>query len=200
MGGNKMLIGITGGIGAGKSIVARILRTMGYPVYDCDYMARCIMNESEEVCNALRDKFGATLYVSGRLDRKMLAQIIFADKNSLKFVNGIVHRAVRQDMLDMAMSDAGNLFFVESAIMASSGLAEQCDLIWKVDAPEALRRQRALKRGGITEADLDNRINVQREEFKLLDDYRYVIIDNEKPLLPQIDYHLKALLGNCRVS
>ena len=200
MGGKKILIGLTGGIGAGKSVVARILRTMAYSVYDCDYMARRIMNESEEVRSALCDKFGANLYASGILDRRLLAQIIFSDKDSLKFVNGIVHKAVRRDMLDKSRSDAGNLFFVESAIMASSGLAEECDLIWKVDAPESMRRERALKRGGITETDLDNRIEVQREEFKLLDHYTYIVIDNEKPLLPQIEYYLKAALGNCRVS
>lgn len=188
------IVGVTGGIGAGKSVVSRILRTYGYSVYDCDYEAKCLMNNSPDLRGALTDKFGELLYVAGSLDRKMLAEIIFNDLTSLEYVNEVVHNAVRTEMLHRIESTAAELFFVESAILASSGLADLCEVIWYVDAPLEVRKARALARGGITEKDLDQRMAVQQHELEFMSGYKYVVINNDRPLLPQINHYLKELL------
>lgn len=163
----RKIIGITGGIGAGKSVVSRILRGLGYPVFDCDYEAKVLMGCNSELMRSLVELVGEATYSNGELDRAYLASVIFTDAEKRSAVNKLVHTAVRQEFQRRAQDTSG-LFFVEAAIMASSGLAALCDSVWVVDAPVELRFKRALERGGISPEDLSKRFESQSNELEIL--------------------------------
>lgn len=166
------VIGITGGIGAGKSVVSRILRLKGYPVYDCDSEARSLMESSEEILAALQGRFGEECILEcGGLNRGYIASRVFNDAEELTWLNALVHGAVREDVRDWVEVHASagkEILFVESAILYTSGLDKMCERIWLVTAPEEMRLERAMQRGGASEEDLRRRIESQRMEFDAL--------------------------------
>lgn len=189
-----MLIGITGGIGAGKSVVSRILRLKGFDVYDCDLRARELMESDEKILSALSGRFGERVIRDDRsLDRTLIAESVFSSDETRIWLNTLVHSAVRNDLERWYNSMAKDLCFVESAIMVTSELDRICDRIWLIDAPLQLRKERALKRGGITPENLDLRIASQRMEFDALPAEKTVIIENNdsSSLLTQIELLLK---------
>ncbi|MDE7414201.1 MAG: dephospho-CoA kinase [Muribaculaceae bacterium] len=177
------IIGLTGGIGAGKSVVSRVLRTMGYYVYDCDSEAKRIMQSSPEVKESLTTWFGEECYFpDGTLNRQYLASFLFATNGVLHRgkVNILVHRLVREDVERRSREVCGNStpVFVESAILYTSQLYRFCRNIWLVDAPEDLRFERALKRGGIDERSIRERMKAQQYEFDRLPGEKVEVIDN----------------------
>ena len=188
-----MMIGICGGIGSGKSVVSRILRLRGVPVYDCDLEAKRIMDTSEEVLDALNERYGdAVCPQGGPICRSELARRVFGSDEERLWLNGLVHSLVRKDVAlwHEALTVQGyQRCFVESAILATSGLAAMCDEVWLVTAPEDVRIARTLARDSISEEAVRSRIRTQREEEKLLDASALPvrIIDNsgKLPLLPQ---------------
>ena len=189
-----MLIGITGGIGAGKSVVSRILRLKGYQVYDCDSRAKTLMERSAAIYEPLIERYGAEVMDEETgLNRQMLAEKVFAIEEERLWLNALVHGAVRNDLTVWQMASAKEICFVESAIMVSSGLDRMCDRIWLVDAPLELRKARAMSRGGVTEENLDMRIRSQRFEFDNLpaDKVERIENDDSSSLLRQIDELLK---------
>ncbi|MDE6338183.1 MAG: dephospho-CoA kinase [Muribaculaceae bacterium] len=192
-----MLIGITGGIGAGKSVVSRILRLKGYPVYDCDLRARELMDNSSEIKSALCDRLGAAaLKPDGSIDRSFIASKVFASDDDRLWLNRLVHGAVREDLGLWTDRQEGDLCFVESAIMVSSGLDKMCDTIWLVDAPVEIRMRRAVARGGATAENIALRIEAQKGEFELLPEGKTVKILNADngSLLRQIDLKLESFM------
>lgn len=166
------LTGITGGIGSGKSVVSRILRLRGIPVYDCDLEAKRIMDSSGEVLHALHTRLGDEVCpAGGPICRPMLARHVFGDDEVRLWLNSLVHRLVRDDVALWAsrMEAAGHSrCFVESAILASSGLAAMCGEIWLVTAPEDERVARVARRDGADPTLIWQRIRSQREEDALL--------------------------------
>lgn len=166
------MIGITGGIGSGKSVVSRILRLRGLPVYDCDLEAKRIMDSSEEVLRALNERFGDEVCpAAGPICRPMLARHVFGDDEVRLWLNSLVHRLVRDDVAAWSrrMEAAGcSRCFVESAILASSGLAAMCDEIWLVTAPESERVARVASRDAADPDHIRRRIIAQKEEENLL--------------------------------
>lgn len=183
------LIGITGGIGAGKSIVSRVLRLKGYAVYDSDTEAKRLMDESIEIIESIRGRFGdECVECNGLLNRKEIAKRVFANEEDLRWLNSIVHSVVRADLCRWNECQKG-IRFVESAILHSSGLDELCKKIWIVDAPEELRLERAVGRGGIDRENIKHRMNVQREELSSIDREKCETILNfgDHSLLQQID-------------
>lgn len=187
-----ILIGITGGIGAGKSVVSRIFRLRGYPVYDCDSRAKILMEESELILGSLLDHFGEEYFTdNGRINRQALARLVFESEAERRWLNALVHAEVKRDLTLWAESEwkRHNGIFVESAILASSGLAEMCDKILLVEASEETRIQRALARGGISRENLMLRMEAQRQEFESLSSEKTTIINNDEDssLLSQIE-------------
>lgn len=166
------LIGITGGIGSGKSVVSRILRLRGEAVYDCDLEAKRIMDESEEVLTALNERFGDKVCpVGGPINRKALSRHVFGNDEHRLWLNSLVHRLVRVDIIlwqNQFEKSGASTVFVESAILASSGLAAICDEIWIVTAPEEERIERVKGRDGLDEEDIRKRIESQKEEERLV--------------------------------
>lgn len=189
------IIGITGGIGAGKSVVSRILRLKGHEVYDCDSEATRLMEDFPDLRSNLRDRFGEECYdTHGKLNRKFLASRIFCDSSHRDWVNSLVHKAVREDIARRA-EGVDSILFIESAIMVTSRLDGMCDEIWLVDAPEEVRIERAVERGGSRE-DISRRIKAQESEYESLPPGKTWVIENGKgsALLPQIDSLLENLI------
>lgn len=188
-GGFPRLIGITGGIGSGKSVVSRILALRGFTVYDCDTRARELMH-LEPLASRLREVAGPALFgPDGRLDRTYLSERLFADAALRCAVNLLVHSAVREDIVSFICGTARGPVFVESAIMAVSGLAGMASLIWVVDAPLEERIRRVMKRGpSLSREHIMLRVSSQRDEIDRLPASRLRRVDNSGtlPLLPQI--------------
>lgn len=156
-----MIIGITGGIGSGKSVIAKQLRKMGYSVYDTDSEAKRIIVEDATVREQMTALFGEEVYKDGVYQTSFVAQQVFADKNLLAKLNAIVHPAVKQDIISKFRSsgvtsepsapseplnnDSG-LFFIECAILFQAGFDVLCDKVVAVTAPEDIRLERVIAR------------------------------------------------------
>lgn len=175
------LIGICGGIGSGKSVVSRILRSFGYEVYDCDLEARRLMESSAEIKQRIRDEISAEVTDGvAAPDRKLLSQIVLADEGIRLLLNRIVHGAVREDLLSRLHSmEEGKLdkeekrgvLFVEAAVMAESGLAEMCDSIWLVEADREERIRRVMQRDGCSREHAEGWMRKQIAEERLIECY-----------------------------
>ena len=181
-------IGITGGIGSGKSVISRILKTMGYPVYDSDSWAKHLMNNHPNIRQTLINKFGIETYTPEGLNRTYLAQQIFNDKANLAFVNSIVHPTVCNHFMQWAANQHTEFVFIESAILFSSGLDTILDKVIYVNAPQQLRIQRAILRDNATAEAIAARINNQSHDNEYAHTHSDFIInnDNQTLIIPQL--------------
>ena len=150
-----MIIGITGGIGSGKSVIARQLRKMGYSVYDTDSEAKRIIVEDATVREQMTALFGEEVYKDDVYQTSFVAQQVFADKNLLAKLNAIVHPAVKADIiskfrslgvLSEPLKRNSGLFFIECAILFQAGFDVLCDKVVAVTAPEDIRLERVIAR------------------------------------------------------
>ena len=167
-----MMIGICGGIGSGKSVVSRILRLRGDAVYDCDLEAKRIMDSSDEVLTALNGRYGDDVCpAGGPICRPELSRRVFSSDEERLWLNSLVHRLIREDVErwhSLCMAEGRERCFVESAILASSGLAAMCGEIWLVTASEEVRVERVMQRDSLSEDAIRSRIRSQREEERLV--------------------------------
>ena len=181
-------IGLTGGIGSGKSIVAKAFEMLGVPVYVSDIEAKRLMNSNEGVRNKLIVRFGDDVYdADGDLNRKRLADIIFNDPDALKDINAIVHPAVREDF-KLWCKKYSHLAYViqESAILFDTGLYRNFDKIITVSAEEEIRIQRVLKRDSSARELVQKRIANQLPDVDRIQKSDFVIYNNNELVLPQI--------------
>lgn len=191
---STFLIAITGGIGSGKSVVSRVLRAMGYPVYDCDSQAKAIMDADAEIHRRLCSEIDAAVVTDGVIDRKRLAEIVFNDKAKLAVLNAIVHSAVKAHLAGWADAQPG-VAFVETAILFESGLNASVDAEWRVESPLELRIERTMKRNNLTRQQVEARIASQsrQPENPPLPPRTILVNDLYTALLPQIRTALRAL-------
>lgn len=201
--GHTTVIGIAGGIGSGKSTVSRILRLKGYEVYDCDYEAKQLMRPHLAVGRMMAEAFGnATFTDDGKLNRQYLAETVFNNPDKLHELNMLVHPAVKADLhkriqKQTEVDSSPSLLFIESAILATSGIIEFCDTAWYVEAPEELRISRVMARNGLKRDEVLKRIKAQQKEYITL--YRqapslHIINNNEScQLLDSINKLLENL-------
>ncbi len=185
---NKKLIGITGGIGAGKSIICSIIHATGYPVFYSDKAAKEILNSNEDVKTKIREIFGVEAYKNEELNRPFIAQKIFTDQNLLTAINNVVHPAVRQSFTNWAEKQTTTLVFNEAAILFETGAYKLYDATVLVTAPEAIRIERVMKRDHISAEAVHKRINKQwpdAEKENLAD--HVLINDNSTLLIPQVN-------------
>ncbi len=189
------VIALAGGIGVGKSVVSRMLRNMGYCVYDSDSAAKSIMDNSPVVKDFLVKKIHPqSVDAIGKINREIVASVVFSDEYRLKLLNGAVHKAVREDFRKWSnMRHDQNTLFIECAVLCESGLDGEVDAVWGVVAPEQLRVKRVCRRNSLAPAQVLARIKAQRDEADALGriDRSIVINDGMRPLLPQIE----SLLG-----
>ncbi len=182
-----MKIGITGGIGSGKTFICQLFKALAVPVYNADDEAKKLMNTDLRIRESLIAAFGEATYKDGMLDRAFLAQQIFSDKEKLELVNGIVHPIVIQAAKDWAEQQKARYSLKEAALLFESGSYKDLDYTILVTAPLSVRIQRVMERDGVTEEQVMERISKQltdEEKIKMAD---FIIInDGITPLLPQV--------------
>ena len=180
-------IGLTGGIGSGKSTVAKIFETLGIPVYYADTEAKRLMNSSETLKKVIRQNFGEATYENDQLNRKYLAGIVFNNPEKLELLNALIHPVTINDAEQWMQQQSAPYSIKEAALLFESGATENLDFIVGVYAPQALRIKRVMKRDGLTTDEIMKRINRQVNEemkMKLCD---FVITNDEQELLiPQV--------------
>ena len=159
-------VAITGGIGSGKSVVSRLLRVEGYPVYDCDSQAKRIMDNDAEIQRQLQNAFGEDVVVDGVIHRQKLASLVFGNSENLRKLNAIVHPAVIADIKKWSVAEQKDLVFVETAILRESGMETLVDEVWVVDAPKDIRVARVMVRNNMPEEDVRKRIDSQNDNPK----------------------------------
>ncbi|WP_339835720.1 dephospho-CoA kinase [uncultured Flavobacterium sp.] len=167
------IIGLTGGIGSGKTTVANYLKAKGIPVYIADLEARKI-TESKKVINQIEKVFGVDVIENNKVNRAVLATIVFKDKEKLAQLNAIIHPEVKKHFKKWLKSKIDCKFVVkESAILFESGSYENCDAIILVTAPLETRIERTMKRDNVDRESVLQRINNQmpEEEKKIKSDY-----------------------------
>lgn len=193
-----LTVGITGGIGGGKSTFARLLRERGYHVYDTDAAAKRLQNEDAGIRRKLMEKFGEQIYTAEGLNRKLLAEKVFAQPRLLKWLNGVVHPVVEQDFQQWkAGYSHERLLFVESAILYESGFDKLVDKVVLVTASEEIRIGRVMKRDGISQEAAKQRMANQLPENVKVAKANIVIYNESKTALSD---NLEAVLGQLKAS
>jgi dephospho-CoA kinase len=183
-------IGVTGGIGVGKTIVCRMFEVLGIPVYDADTRAKWVMQYDTALKRELQDAFGEEAYTpEGQLNRTYLASIVFNNEERLNLLNGLVHPHVGTDFDKWAAAHANAPYLIkEAALMFESGSWRQLDEVIVVSAPLDIRLKRLLKRDPHrTEADIKAIINKQlSEEEKIARAHHVIYNDDQQLLIPQV--------------
>lgn len=181
----NMIIGITGGIGSGKSVIAKQLREMGYAVYDTDSEAKRLIVEDVYVREQMEQLFGEEVYRDGVYQTAVVAQRVFADKSLLARLNTIVHPAVRADIEDWLLENGDRdleVCFIECAILYQAGFDSLCDKVVAVTAPEDIRLERVIARDHSTIDKVRARMRAQNAEQDLLRADIVVNNDGEIPI------------------
>lgn len=189
-------IGLTGGIGSGKSTVARIFEVLGIPVYYADEAAKRLMNENEYLRNEIRREFGEEAYTNGKLNRAFVSSRVFNDKEKLHQLNALVHPVTIRDAEEWMEHQKTSYIIKEAALIFESGSAQKLDYVIGIYAPQILRIQRVMLRDNITRQEVIERMKNQIDEdikMKLCD---FVITNDEKDLvIPQIiEVHRKLIV------
>lgn len=191
-------VGITGGIGSGKSTVCRLFAARGVAVYDTDAAAKRLMAEDEALKHAIVARFGAESYCDGVLNRPYLAKQIFGDEKAREALNGLVHPAVTADFERWAEEQEGEYVVLESAILFEAGLDQHLDRVVAVLAPEQLRVERAMQRDGATEEQIRSRMAAQMDDdtLRARADISMVNIFEEElePMVQELDFRFKNRL------
>jgi len=164
----KRKIGVSGGIGSGKTFVCKLLEKKGYPVYYSDYEAKHLMHENASIREALINHFGEEIYIGSELNREFLANIIFHNEKERIFVNSIVHPIVQADFQAWAERQNESIVFYESALLFDSNVYTLLDATILVLAPLALRIERVMKRDATSLDSVKARIESQKNP----DDFR----------------------------
>lgn len=171
------IIGLTGGIGSGKTTIANYFSTLGIPVYIADDEAKKLM-ESSEVKDSIKEKFGESIFDNTILNRAKLAEIVFADSGKLDQLNAIVHPAVRNHFKKWLLNHEASPFVIyEAAILFESGNYKNCDYIITVTAPLESRIQRVIDRDKTNREQVLKRINAQWNDEQRISKSNF-IIDN----------------------
>lgn len=188
-------IGITGGIGAGKSLVAEIIKAMGYPVYNSDERAKELTDSNPKIKEGLIHLFGEEIYQNDTLNKFALAQAIFSDDSLREKVNALIHPIVREDYNLWALAQNNSLVFNESAILFETRSFKNFDAIILVYAPKELRIKRIMKRDNCSENEVLKRMNSQfSDEEKFQYTELRILNDEKKPLLEQIEKIILKLI------
>jgi dephospho-CoA kinase len=192
-------IGLTGGIGSGKSTVARIFETLGIPVYYADDAARRIMNNDKELKAVLVKHFGEETYQEDQLNRSYLASVVFNNKEKLELLNSLTHPATIRDANRWIQEQTSPYIIKEAALLFESGADKYLDQVIGVDAPLDLRIRRTMDRDRITRDEVLQRINRQMNEEEKIKRCDFIVYNNEQQLvIPQVLKLHEEFLGKNR--
>ncbi len=193
-----IMIGLTGGIGSGKSVVAKVFATLGIPVFNADDEAKRIMQSSTEIKTKLIEQFGTDIYNVHGLDKEKLANIVFNDPFQLQLLNAIVHPVTIQAAKDWAAKQTSPYVIKEAALIFESGAADGLLKVIGVTAPLSIRIHRVMQRDGITKDQVDARMRNQISDTIKMRLCDYVIENNNQqmviPQVLEIDKAIRAAL------
>ena len=192
------MIGLTGGIGSGKSVVAKVFATLGIPVFNADNEAKHIMQTSPVIKAKLIEQFGSDIYNDFGLDKEKLATIVFNDPFQLQLLNAIVHPLTIQAAKDWAAKQTSPYVIKEAALIFESGAADGLFKIIGVTAPLSLRIHRVMQRDAMTKGQVDGRMRNQISDTIKMRLCDYVIQNNNQQMvIPQVlelDKAIRAVL------
>lgn len=190
-----IIVGLTGGIGSGKSTVAELFRVYGIPVYDSDSRSKQLCQTDPELVSGLKRLFGEAVYLpDGSLNRPFMAKALFEDKALLQASNNLIHPAVGRDFTAWAARQDAPVVVQETAILFEAGLEERYDTIVCVTAPERLRLYRACRRSGLPEAGILARMRNQLPEEERIRRSDHVLVNDEvSALIPQVEDLMKKI-------
>jgi dephospho-CoA kinase len=181
------MIGLTGGIGSGKSVVAKIFTTLGIPVFNADEAAKHIMQTSPEMKAKLIEQFGSSIYDASGLQKEKLAAIVFNDPYQLQLLNAIVHPVTIQAAKDWAAKQTSPYVIKEAALIFESAAADGLFKVIGVTAPLSLRIQRVMQRDGVSKEQVEARMQHQISDTIKMRLCDYVIDNNnQQMLIPQV--------------
>ena len=180
-------VGLTGGIGSGKSTVAQIFEVLGIPVYYADIEAKKLMNENAELKSAIIKNFGKEAYSNEALNRKHISSIVFADPVKLELLNSIVHPATKGDGENWMNKQATPYAIHEAALIFEANVADRLDYVIGVSSPQELRIKRAMERDTVTREEILKRMTKQLDEEIKMSKCDFVVVNDEQQLLiPQV--------------
>lgn len=191
-------IGITGGIGSGKSIVSRLFEIMGVPVYVSDVETKQLTATDTRIRRELIDLLGEEVYIDGELNKTLLASYLFSAPEHARLVNGIIHPRVKDDFRQWVENhDSFPMVGIESAILIEAGFVGEVDVVVMVYAPEDIRLLRAMRRDASPRELIERRIHSQMsdEEKRRIADY-VIINDDSMALIPQVINLITSLSPN----
>jgi dephospho-CoA kinase len=194
-------IGITGGIGSGKTTVSKVFEVLGIPVYYADLEAKRLMNEDEKLMEKIQYHFGKECYLNGRLNRKYLSDLVFNNENKLLLLNSIVHPATLEDAEIWMQKQTAPYVLKEAALIFESGSQQQLDYVIGVFTPTPLRIQRVINRDQLTREEVKSRMDKQIDETIKMRLCDFVINNNEQELvIPQVIKIHETLLSKVELS
>lgn len=176
---NKILFGITGGTGCGKSTVSDMIRSMGYEVIDCDKVSRMVTEADSPCLKELKSEFGDCIIdKDGTLKRKVLGDMVFSDSHKLKRLNEITHKHIVHMIFCMAENSPSPLVGVDGAVLFESGITDKLQKIIGVLSERQKRVERIVKRDSMTEEDAIKRINSQKSDKFFIENCHYLLYNN----------------------
>lgn len=180
-------IGLTSGIGAGKTTAAKVFELLGIPVYYADERAKSLMNEEGALKISIIENFGAHVYKDGKLDRKLLSSLVFGNSEKTALLNSIVHPATIADAEKWMQQQTTPYAIKEAALIFESGSEKKLNAVIGVSAPYELRLQRAMERDQISAEEVKARMSRQMNEEEKISRCRFVLVNDEQQLLiPQV--------------
>ena len=190
-------IGVTGGIGSGKSMVCHLLEVMGVPVYVADTETKRLMQANASIRTGLTELLGPEVYAGGVLNKPLLASYLFSGSEQARRVNGIVHPAVRVDLRRWVEVAHTSFVAFESAILVEAGFLNEVDVVVMVDAPLELRIARAMLRDNAPREAVESRVRIQLNDEDKRRYARFTVVNDDKtPLIPQVFGLISSLSEN----
>jgi len=188
-------VGLTGGIGSGKSTAAQIFEVLGIPVYYADTAAKRLMNENAEVRSAIATIFGKESYTNNVLDRKYISSIVFSDPAKLELLNGLIHPLTKKDSEAWMQQQTTPYAIHEAALIFEAKVSDRLDHVIGVSSPLELRIRRAMERDNVNREEVLKRMNQQLDENIKMSKCDFLLINDEQQLLiPQVlDLHEKLI-------
>jgi dephospho-CoA kinase len=193
-----IVVGLTGGIGSGKSTIAAMFHELGVPVYNSDERAKHLMNTSKKIRKQLIELFGKKAYLEGNLNRTYIAKMVFNDTDLLEQLNQIVHPVVRKDFVNWKKKQNAPYVIQETALLFENNAQELYDSVILITAPKELRIERVLSRDESTKEQIIARMNNQLDDQTKLELADFVIenIDLKTTALKVLEVH-EAILNDC---
>ena len=181
------VIGLTGGIGSGKTFVSNIFIKLGIPVFNADQEAKNIMHKSLDLKKKIEKAFGNEVYQNNQIQKKVLSKLVFNNKNKLDLLNSLVHPYVLDRFNEWCLNNKSSIVIKESAILFESNTYKGCDKIICVNASEKNRISRVMKRDNVKKNHVKSIINSQMNQAQKIKKSDFIINNNDADLiLPQV--------------